>query len=93
MSDVVYVICATPMNEAMQDDTLYWNVDRFSTHGNGWAPKLSECRSYKDEEKAIGVRDALLEKLEKAGDRASIKDIRIETINKKEMLVARMKGL
>ena len=40
MSDVVYVICATPMNEAMQDDTLYWNVDRFATHGNGWANKL-----------------------------------------------------
>ena len=93
MSKVVYVIAATPMNESMQDQTLYWNVDRYSTHGNGWADKLSESRSYKDEEKAIGVRDALLEQLEKAGDRASIKDIRLITVDRKEMLVARMKGL
>lgn len=93
MSDVVYVITATPMNEKMQDQTLYWNVDRFATHGNGWADKLSECRSYKDEEKAIGVRDGLLERLEKAGERAAIKDIKLITVNKKEMLIARMKGL
>lgn len=93
MSDVVYVITAKPMNENMQDQTLYWNVDRFATHGNGWADKLSECRSYKDEEEAIGVRDALLERLEKAGDRASIKDIKLTTVERKQMLVARMKGL
>lgn len=93
MSDVVYVICATPMNEAMQDDTLYWNVDRFATHGNGWANKLSECRSYKDEEEAIGVRDALLERLEKAGERSAIRDIKLITVGRKEMLIARMKGL
>lgn len=92
MSDVVYVITATPMNEKMQDQTLYWNVDRFATHGNGWADKLSESRSYKEEEKAISVRDGLLEMLEKA-KYPSVKDIKIETINKKEMLVARMKGL
>jgi len=92
MSDVVYVITAKPVNEKMADQTLYWNVDRYSTHGNGWAPKLSECRSYKDEEKAIGVRDALLERLEKA-KYPSEKDIKIITVTRKEMLVAKMKGL
>jgi len=92
MSDVVYVITAKPMNETMQDQTLYWNVDRFATHGNGWADKLSECRSYKEEEKAISVRDGLLEMLEKA-KYPSVKDIKLITVNKKEMLVARMKGL
>jgi hypothetical protein len=80
------------MNETMQDQTLYWNVDRFATHGNGWADKLSECRSYKEEEKAISVRDGLLEMLEKA-KYPSVKDIKLVTVNKKEMLVARMKGL
>ena len=91
MSDVVYVITAKPMNEKMQDQTLYWNVDRYSTHGNGWAPKLSECRSYKDEEKAIEVRDALIERLEKA-KYPSEKDIKIITVDRKEMMMAKMKG-
>jgi hypothetical protein len=92
MSDVVYVITAKPMNEEMQDQTLYWNVDRYSTHGNGWAPKLSECRSYKDEEKAMEVRDALIERLEKT-KYPSEKDINIITVSRKEMMMAKMKGL
>lgn len=92
MTDEVFVITAKPMNEKMQDQTLYWNVDRYATHGNGWAPKLSECRTYKDEEKAISVRDGLLERLEKA-KYPSEKDIKIITVGRKEMMMAKMKGL
>lgn len=92
-----YIITAQYVNED-DNDTLYWNSQQIAVTYNGWTKKLSEVESYVEEEKANEVLEKLNGHLQKAIEdghekRINVKDFKVVAISRKELLIARMKGV
>lgn len=97
MSDLkVYVVTATPAHDGYNADEvkLYWNADGYAVQRSAWTPKLSNCESFSEEEKAIELKEKLQKMIDETEDekRLIVKDVIVEVLDRKTLMVAKMKG-
>ncbi len=97
MSDSkVYVISAIPARDGYNADEgkLYWNADGYAVQRCAWTPKLSNCESFAEEEKAIELKEKLQKMIDETEDerRLIVKDVVVEVLDRKALMIAKMKG-
>lgn len=100
MSDekVVQVISSKPKENANTDaERLYWNLSQIRVTRSGWVEKLCEAQIFTDEEDLNKTFEYLTKSLvdisEKNQKRVMIEDIKIETLPKKQVVMAKLKGI
>lgn len=98
MSDSkVYVITATPARDGYNADEvkLYWNADGYAVQRSAWTPKLSNCESFSEEEKAIELKEKLQKMIDEVEDKKYliVKDVKVEVLDRKALMIAKMKGI
>lgn len=98
MSDSnIYVLTATPARggDNAEEMKLYWNSDGYAVQRSAWTPKLSDCLTFAEEEKAIELKEKLQKMIDDTEDekRLIVKDVMVEVFDRKQLMVAKMKGL
>lgn len=92
----IYVLTATPARDGYNADVdkLYWNSDGYAIQRSAWTPKLSDCESFADEEKAIELKEKLQKMIDETKDvkRLIVKDVVVETLDRKQLMIAKMRG-
>ena len=92
-----YVLTATPARDGSNADEikLYWNADGYAVQRSAWTPKLSDCETFAEEEKAIELQEKLQKMIDETENkkRLIVKDVVVETLDRKQLMIAKMKGL
>jgi hypothetical protein len=94
----VHVISSKPKENANTDaERLYWNLAQIRVTRSGWVEKLCDAQIFTDEEDLNKTLDYLTKSLvdisEKDQKRVMIEDIKIETMPKKTVALAKLKGI
>lgn len=93
----VYVLTATPARGGSNADEnkLYWNSDGYAIQRSAWTPKLSDCETFAEEEKAIELKEKLQKMIDETENakRLIVKDVVVEVLDRKQLMIAKMKGL
>lgn len=95
MSDSnIYIVTSTPASEKAEADKLYWNSDGYAVQRSAWTPKLSDCETFAEEEKAIELKEKLQKMIDETENtkRLIVKDVVVEVLDRKQLMIAKMKG-
>ena len=97
MSDSnIYVLTATPARDGSNADEvkLYWNSDGYAIQRSAWTPKLSDCETFAEEEKAIELQEKLQKMIDETENkkRLIVKDVVVEALDRKQLMIAKMRG-
>jgi hypothetical protein len=91
-----YVLTATPARDGSnaEEIKLYWNSDGYAIQRSAWTPKLSDCETFAEEEKANELREKLQKMIDDTEDkkRLIVKDVVVETLDRKQLMIAKMRG-
>jgi hypothetical protein len=92
-----YVLTATPARDGYNADEakLYWNSDGYAVQRSAWTPILSHCLTFSDKEKAIELQEKLQKMIDETENkkRLIVKDVVVETIDRKQLMIAKMRGV
>ena len=90
----VYIVTATPASEKAEADKLYWNSDGYTVRGTTWTPLLCEVEAFAEETDAIELKEKLQKMIDETENkkRLIVKDVTIEVLDRKKLLIAKMKG-
>jgi hypothetical protein len=92
-----YVLTATPARDGSnaEETKLYWNADGYAIQRSAWTPKLSDCETFAEEEKAIELKEKLQKMIDETENkkRLIVKNVVVETLDRKQLMIAKMKGL
>jgi len=93
----VYVLTATPARGGSnaEEMKLYWNSDGYAVQRSAWTPKLSDCLTFAKEAEAIELKEKLQKMIDDTEDekRLIVKDVIVEVLDRKQLMIAKMKGL
>ena len=94
----VFVISAKPKENMNTDaEKLYWNQAQIYVTRSGWVDKLCESQTFTDEEEVNKTLEYLTKAItdvsEENQKRIMIEDLVIESLPKKTVALAKLKGI
>ena len=92
----VYVLTATPATDGSnaEEVKLYWNSDGYAVQRSAWTPKLSDCLTFAEEEEAIELKEKLQKMIDETENkkRLIVTDVVVESLDRKQLMIAKMRG-